>query len=239
MSEFEVIDDSNAGSSISGVLGQNSNENEVHILFNGYSGVDPRNPDVFIANCTCTLIKALYRYLNIIVDTMTPWDGPKIIEALKKHSIKPEDISVVVSTHGHSDHTGNNNLFLNAKYHIVGQCIMRKDEFTIHHPWTPFDLSSSIRVIATEGHTLSCVSVVVENTEHGTVVICGDLFEKKQDIENSKIWKDVGSENEKAQYKNRSIVADMADMIVPGHGEMFKVSQEMRQILANQFKNNE
>jgi len=49
--------------------------------------------------------------------------------------IKPENITVVVSTHGHSDHTGNNNLFLNARQHIVGYCIHNKDEFLIH----PFD----------------------------------------------------------------------------------------------------
>lgn len=38
---------------------------------------------------------------------------------LKSHGVIPEDINYVVSTHGHSDHIGNNNLFLKAK-HIVG-----------------------------------------------------------------------------------------------------------------------
>ncbi|XP_055847970.1 metallo-beta-lactamase domain-containing protein 1 [Episyrphus balteatus] len=212
--------------------------NQVITLFNGYSYLDPADPKIFISNCTCVLIKGLDGY-NIIVDTMNPWDGPKILEALKEHSIKPEDISAVVSTHGHPDHTGNNNLFLNAKWHIVGQTIMHKDKFLIHIPFTPFELTRDIRVIETEGHTLSCVSVIVENSSLGGVTaISGDLFEKKEDIDDPVLWQEVGSENQKAQFKNRSKIADMANWIIPGHGEGFEVTLEIREKLQQQFKNN-
>ncbi|XP_055902703.1 metallo-beta-lactamase domain-containing protein 1 [Eupeodes corollae] len=215
-----------------------SKVNEIVVLFNGYSRLEPESTDVFVSNCTCTLIKGV-NGSNIIVDSMTPWDGPKILEALKANSVKPEDISFVVSTHGHADHTGNNNLFLNAKWHIVGQCIMHQDKFPIHHPWTPFELTPDIRVIETEGHTLACVSVVVENSNLGVAVICGDLFEKKEDIDNPELWQEVGSENQKAQYKNRCKVAEIADWIIPGHGEAFKVTQEIRDKLKEQLiKNN-
>lgn len=44
------------------------------------------------------------------------------------------DVDYVVCSHGHSDHIGNNNLFLNAK-HIVGFSISCKDLYFIH----PFD----------------------------------------------------------------------------------------------------
>lgn len=43
----------------------------------------------------------------------------------------PEDITWVVSTHGHSDHLGNNNLFLKAK-HIVGTNISQRNRYFIH-----------------------------------------------------------------------------------------------------------
>ena len=49
---------------------------KVIVLFEGYSLT---LEDRMEANCTCTLIKA---EKNIIVDTMTPWDGPKIIEGI-------------------------------------------------------------------------------------------------------------------------------------------------------------
>lgn len=46
----------------------------------------------------------------------------------------PNDIQYVVSTHGHSDHIGNNNLFLQAK-HIVGFSVSFEDKYYLH----PFD----------------------------------------------------------------------------------------------------
>lgn len=54
--------------------------------------------------------------------------------ALESHDITPENIHYVISTHGHSDHIGNNNLFLMAK-HIVGFSVSFKDEYYTH----PFD----------------------------------------------------------------------------------------------------
>lgn len=43
-------------------------------------------------------------------------------------------MNYVISTHGHSDHIGNNNLFRMAK-HIVGFSISFKDQYFMH----PFD----------------------------------------------------------------------------------------------------
>jgi len=38
------------------------------------------------ANCTCTLIKGPK---NVIVDTMTPWDGDVILAGLAQHGLTP------------------------------------------------------------------------------------------------------------------------------------------------------
>lgn len=46
--------------------------------------------------------------------------------------IDKDQITYCVSTHGHPDHTGNNNLFLSATHHIVGFCIENKDQFYAH-----------------------------------------------------------------------------------------------------------
>lgn len=49
--------------------------NEVIVLYNGYSNqLDSERMD---ANCTCTLIKG--SETNIVVDTMTAWDGDSIV----------------------------------------------------------------------------------------------------------------------------------------------------------------
>ena len=115
--------------------------NLVEVLFNGYSYIvlpdDGVSTDsevslsVARANCSCVLITG---NSNVIVDTRTPWDKDSILKALGSRGITPDEINFVVSTHGHSDHIGNNNLFLNAK-HIVGYCLSFRDQYYLH----PFD----------------------------------------------------------------------------------------------------
>lgn len=68
---------------------------EIHILADGYSMID--NEGYMKANCTCTLIKGTK---NTIVDTMTPWDGPIIMEGLRNHGLKP--VSFILFFRKHS-----------------------------------------------------------------------------------------------------------------------------------------
>jgi hydroxyacylglutathione hydrolase len=42
----------------------------------------------------------------IIVDTGNPGSAAKILAAMKKHQIDPEDVSLIMITHSHLDHSG-------------------------------------------------------------------------------------------------------------------------------------
>ena len=53
------------------------------------------------------------------------------LAGLASHGLQPDNIDHVVCTHGHSDHVGNLNLFLNAR-HIVGFDVCQKDLYTDH-----------------------------------------------------------------------------------------------------------
>lgn len=149
-----------------------------------------------------------------------------------------DDITYVISTHGHSDHLGNNNLFLKAR-HIVGDCISERDKYYLHDfTAESYRINEDIEVVATPGHTTSCVSVIVKNTNMGgTVGIVGDLFERAEDIDNSELWLDAGSTDEQLQKQNRSKIAELVDVIVPGHGPLFYVSHEIRCKLKDQIQN--
>lgn len=145
----------------------------------------------------------------------------------------------VVCTHGHSDHTGCNYLFLNAQEHIVGLSISNRTQYKTHDfSAGSYDIDKGIKVIATPGHTLDSVSVIVEDSNLGKVVaICGDLYENVNDFENERIWIDAGSESEAEQRKERLKIAQMANVIVPGHGVMFQVNEEIRSLLQKQCTN--
>lgn len=103
-------------------------------------------------------------------------------------------------------------------------------------------IDETISIKSTPGHTLSCVSVIVNSalipdlnaTNPAVVVVAGDLFEKKEDLYNENLWLDAGSENPYLQRKHRMQVSNIADFIIPGHGGAFAVDKECR----NQLKSN-
>ena len=194
----------------------------VKVLFPGYSYTDENGQ--YKATGTSSIITGP---IKVLVDTGGPWDNNKLLAALQDNGINPEEIEFVVCTHGHSDHVGNLNLFLNAK-HIVGFDINYKDSY-FDHDFKKGDAFSLFKdvvtVIPTPGHMHSDVSVVVKDAKGlGTVVICGDLFENESDADS---WKEI-SEWPEEQTKNREKVIKMADYIIPGHGPMFQVSKEQR-----------
>ena len=199
---------------------------EVYVLQPGYSTVN--SDGSMCANGTSTLIIGPTK--KVIVDTLSPWDRDAMINLLQHYNLKPCEITHVVCTHGHPDHTGNNNLFTDAKIHIVGNSIYHKDIYYEHHfaDGTSYEIDGrDLYVHPTPGHTLDSTSVVV-NTRKGRVCIAGDLFEKEEDIKDSGVWKEAGSEDEAQQIKNRSLMLLLSDFIVPGHGPMFKVTNEMK-----------
>lgn len=197
----------------------------VKVLQDGYSRWHQK-PSSMFANGTCTLV--LGSEIKLIVDTLGPFDREKLISLLAENQLSPDDIDIVVATHSHPDHIGNLNLFTSprVKQHIVGTHVYRRDIYKFSHFQNeePLHLTKDIEVIATPGHTLSDVSVVVRNVDGlGTVVVAGDLFEKEADLNDDNIWKEAGSENEEQQIANRAKVLAKADYIVPGHGPMFRV----------------
>lgn len=199
---------------------------EVHVLQAGYSSVN--SDGTMCANGTSSLIIGPTK--KVIVDTLSPWDSESIIHHLQLHNLEPCEITHVICTHGHPDHTGNNNMFTDAEIHIVGNSIYHKDTYYEHHfaDGLPYEIDGrDLYIHPTPGHTLDSVSVVV-NTRIGRVCIAGDLFEKEEDIKDSSVWKEAGTEDETQQIKNRCQMLLLSDFVVPGHGPMFKVTNEMK-----------
>lgn len=65
---------------------------------------------------------------TVLVDTGGPWDRDFLLEALTQRGVEPQDVEVVVGTHGHSDHVGNLNLFPSAVT-VVGYDVSQGDRY--------------------------------------------------------------------------------------------------------------
>ncbi len=121
-----------------------------------------------------------------------------ILQSLASYGLKPEDISVVVNTHMHMDHCGNNRLFTKARlivqaaelaYSRNPDRFMRGGyvkEFYRDLEFETVDgtalLTNGVRVMDTPGHTPGHQSVVIQCGER-KVVYTGDAAPLLENIE--------------------------------------------------------
>lgn len=171
------------------------------------------------ADGTMTLIKSKK---TIVVDTGLPKDRPTILSELRKHHVSLGRVDYVVCTHGDADHTSNNNLFPNAKL-VVGFDIYDQDLATFFQK--NFKIDEYVTVTEMTGHDDRSIGVLVR-TDRGLVAITGDLFERDGDWNDAKDWI-AFSKRPKQQIRNRAKIWELADFIVPGHGDIFEVDKSV------------
>lgn len=179
----------------------------------------------FTAGCTVTLLQGPK---VILVDPGGPWDTIKIIALLADQGLTVADVDYVICTHEHVDHVGSLHCFVNA-IQIIGTTVY-KNGYT-HHEFLsghPYEIDSAIKVVHTPGHTLHDVSVIAEGVlSYGRVAIAGDLFESKEDIRNPRLWQN-SSMHIPTQERYRIQMLEKTDLVVPGHGPPFNVTNELR-----------
>ncbi len=174
------------------------------------------------ASSTISLIKDEDK--NILVDTGNPQDKEKIINALKKRKLKPEDIDIVIITHFHPDHVGCNYLLKKARFIVPGVSFW-DDMFD--RTSENQRLSKNLKLISTPGHSEDSATLLVK-TDRGVVACVGDLFWFEGDEKIKLIKEDCSNKN--LFYKNRRKILKLADFIIPGHGKMFKVKDHTSKI---------
>jgi len=188
----------------------------VKILLRGYFKWLGRNK--CRASSTVTLVQDDNK--NIIIDTGTHNNRQKLIKALAKENLEPEDINYVIITHAHTDHLENLGIFTQAQSMNVFE-LKKGDVFQLSEELYnkgEKELTPNTKIIATPGHTTDCISVLV-NTSKGKILIAGDLFVTKQ------IEKGIFVENRKNWEKSRKKMIKAADYIIPGHSGMFKIKK--------------
>jgi glyoxylase-like metal-dependent hydrolase (beta-lactamase superfamily II) len=194
---------------------------KVKILIKGYAR--EKNGEEF-ASSTTTLIQN--NNLNIIVDPGMDREG--LLDSLAKGSLKTEDINFVIVTHTHLDHSLLAGIFGNAKILDNSDVYSFDGKIGGHEGRVP---NTDIEIIKTPGHDQFHCSVLVNTEDLGKVIIAGDVFwwadgeEQKTDKQSLLEHKDPYVKDEKALKESRERILNLADNIIPGHGEIFKVKK--------------
>lgn len=222
---------------------------KIDILTVGYadmierSGQGPDTVQKFMrATGSCCLVRS--SGMNVLFDTMGPWEKDQLVGALARHKVHPDDIHYLVCSHTHPDHIGNANLFTSARKHFLGTSVYTNDEYDLNlfEPTGSYtfpladgstvevikyqnhELDKNLLIEPTPGHTMECISLIVDNCENmGRVALAGDLFERQQDVQDEGIWLAAGSQNPDLQRAHRDSIIKRCEYILPGHGPLFKV----------------
>lgn len=162
-----------------------------------------------------------------------------LVAGLRSHGVSPEDVDIVVLTHLHFDHVGNNELFPNATF-IVQQdelpqattpphfCMFYYPEYaykitTVQERLRVIDgdyeIEPGIRLRKIGGHTPGCMVVMVDTSE-GTVCLTSDVMYNYANLELN--WP-MGSYWDLPELiAGYDQIRNEADIIVPEHDWKFR-----------------
>jgi glyoxylase-like metal-dependent hydrolase (beta-lactamase superfamily II) len=137
-----------------------------------------------------------------------------ILDPLAELGHRPEDVTDVVVSHHHPDHTLNVALFPNARVH--DHWAWYRDDHWISRPAEGFELSPAVRLIETPGHSPQDISTLVD-TDDGLVVATHLWWTSSVPVE------DPFATDSDALHRNRARVLALPGLsrIVPGHGAPF------------------
>ena len=157
-----------------------------------------------------------------------------LIRGLANAGVSPEEIDIVILTHLHFDHVGNNELFPNAKF------VVQKQELPLaesppnfrmfYYPEYAhkvdvirnrmqvidgdFELEAGIRLVKIGGHTPGSMVVMVD-TEIGTICLTSDVMYNYRNLELN--WPMGSFWNLSELIDGYERIRREADIIVPNH----------------------
>jgi glyoxylase-like metal-dependent hydrolase (beta-lactamase superfamily II) len=148
----------------------------------------------------------------IVVDPGMVSARSKILEPLAGLGIGVADVTDVVISHHHPDHTVNIALFPQARVHDF-QATYLDDQWLDHDD--DFELAPSVRLIATPGHTPQDLTTLVETTE-GLAALTHLWWTADGPADDP-----FAADREQLAASRQRVVALDPWRIVPGHGPAF------------------
>jgi glyoxylase-like metal-dependent hydrolase (beta-lactamase superfamily II) len=182
---------------------------QVHVLHDGYV----RDDGDRVAS-TVTLIQE--GTVAVIVDPGMVASRRALLTALASHDVTPDAVTDVVFSHHHPDHTVNAALFPAARIHDHW-AIYDADQW-ISREADGYELSPSIRLMATPGHTPQDITTLAA-TPAG-VHACTHAWWAADGPADDPFAPDAA-----ALATSRARILAVATLIIPGHGRAFVPSE--------------
>ncbi|MGQ0848782.1 MAG: MBL fold metallo-hydrolase [Actinomycetota bacterium] len=153
---------------------------------------------------------------RIIIDPGMAPSQAAIADPLLRHGFSPGQVTDVIVSHHHPDHTVNVGMFPNARVH---------DHWAIYHldVWTSrpaegFKVSPAVTLWETPDHTLQDITTLVETKD--LLAACTHLWFYASGPPDDPYAVDLGG-----CRSGRRRVLEVAGLIVPGHGPAFVPDQ--------------
>ena len=163
---------------------------------------------------------------RILVDTSSKVVRDVIVERLAELGFSTDDIDVVINTHLHSGHTGNNEIFKNAKvfaspHECVEKCkgcLLYFDRYTkfLFTPISELE-DEEVMILNTPGHTWGSLSVVYED-----YIIAGDAIPLKANAIEGIVPKCVDERYAKSSIRR---IKMLGKNIITGHEGVLYVDE--------------
>ena len=181
---------------------------EVHVLSEGY--VREGTSELHVGSTVSLIVDGDSR---IVVDPGFVPSVASILEPLAALGIAPGDVTDVVFSHHHPDHTVNVALFPAADVHDH-MATYRGDRW-IDRPAEGFRISEGVSLIETPGHTMQDITTLA-NTDDGVIAFTHLWWAADGPAD------DPYTPDRELLRANRERVLELATFIVPGHGPRFR-----------------
>jgi len=166
---------------------------------------------------TVTLIRDGAR--NIVVDPGMVASRGLILDPLRRLGVEPDDVTDVVLSHHHPDHTINIALFQHALVH--DHWATYSNDIWRDHPDGDFVVSDSVRIMRTPGHTEEDVTTLAE-TADGLVALTHLWWTSSGPAEDP-----YAPSQDVLRESRLAVIALGPSLVIPGHGSPFAVTDEV------------
>jgi glyoxylase-like metal-dependent hydrolase (beta-lactamase superfamily II) len=148
----------------------------------------------------------------IVVDPGMVASRSAITDPMRALGVDPADVTDVVLSHHHPDHTVNIALFGEVPVHDF-QAVYTRDRWE-RRPADGVSLTPSVRLLATPGHTPQDLTVLV-GTPDGVAALTHLWWTADGPLE------DPYAPDAEELSRQRRRVLELATLVVPGHGALF------------------